>query len=152
MAYNGGDIVDSYNRQYKYIKPADTNPGTFRLATPPDAAHGGAGGGIVIDGVAPIKVDQQSITAVITVDEATDNNNGVVKLANAGDITAGTSGKVVTADQLRYAIDNVDLDLVSTNGSITIDKTNAPTVDINVKEGLFLFADFSLYPDVSTAP
>ena len=108
----------------------------------------------VILGTSPIQVDSVSTPgeAVISVDNATDTDEGVVKLANAGDITAGTPGKVVTADQLRDEIDNVDLDIVSTGGSITVDKTNSPTVDINVKDDLFLLADFSGYPDISTAP
>ena len=58
---NAGDIVDAYNRQYKYIKPQSTEPGTFRLATPPDAAHGGGGpggGSTVVIGVDPIVSEQ----------------------------------------------------------------------------------------------
>lgn len=55
---NTGDLVTAYNRQYKFIKPSNTDPGTFRLATPPDAASGGGiggGGGLAdIDGVPPI--------------------------------------------------------------------------------------------------
>ena len=62
MAYNAGDIVGAYNRQYKYIKPQSTDPGTFRLATPPDAAHGGGSGGSggisTIVGEKPIVVDR----------------------------------------------------------------------------------------------
>ena len=108
----------------------------------------------VILGTSPIQVDTASTPgeAVISVDSATDTDDGVVKLANAGDVASGTAGKVVTADQLRDEIDNVDLDLVSGDSSITIDKTGAPTVDISVKSGLFLFSDFSSYPDISTAP
>ena len=62
---NAGDLVDAYNRQYKYIKPQSTEPGTFRLATPPDAAHGGGsggGGGTVVAGVEPIVVDQPTLS------------------------------------------------------------------------------------------
>lgn len=62
---NAGDIVDAYNRQYKYIKPQSTEPGTFRLATPPDAVHGGGsggGGGTVVAGVEPIVVDQPTLS------------------------------------------------------------------------------------------
>ena len=62
---NAGDIVDAYNRQYKYIKPQSTEPGTFRLATPPDVAHGGGGpggGGTVITGVEPVIVDQPTLS------------------------------------------------------------------------------------------
>ena len=60
---NAGDIVDAYNRQYKFIKPQSTDPGTFRLATPPDAVHGGGGSGggggsTVVSGIDPIMSDQ----------------------------------------------------------------------------------------------
>ncbi len=61
---NAGDLVTAYNRQYKFIKPSNTDPGAFRLATPPDAAHGGGiggGGGLSdIDAVAPIATQKIS--------------------------------------------------------------------------------------------
>ena len=63
---NAGDLVDAYNRQYKYIKPQSTEPGTFRLATPPDAAHGGGSGGgsggTIVAGVEPVVVDQRTLS------------------------------------------------------------------------------------------
>ena len=60
---NAGAVEYAYNRQYKYIKPSNTDPGTYRLATPPDAASGGGSGGgggtanIDIDGVLPVEVE-----------------------------------------------------------------------------------------------
>lgn len=133
---------------------ADISNGTAdKVVTADQLASEIAGNVTAILGNAPIQVDTITTPgeAVISVDAATDTNNGVVKLANAGDITAGTAGKVVTADQLRSEIDNVDIDITS-GGTITIDKTNSPTIEIDVKAGLYLFADFSAYPDISTAP
>ena len=134
---------------------ADISNGTAdKVVTAEQLAAEIAGNVTAILGTAPIKVDTASTPgeAVISVDAATDTENGVVKLANAGDITAGTANKVVTADQLRTELDNVDIDLTSSDSSITIDKTGAPTVDITVKSGLYVFADFSAYPDISSAP
>ncbi len=63
---NAGDLVTAYSRQYKFIKPSNTEPGAYRLATPPDAAHGGSiggGGGLAdIDAVAPIATQKISTT------------------------------------------------------------------------------------------
>ncbi len=134
---------------------ADITNGTAdRVVTADQLASEIAGNVTAILGTAPIQVDTVTTPgeAVISVDAATDTDDGVVKLANSGDITAGTAGKVVTADQLRTEIDNVDIDLISSNGTITIDKAGAPQIDIDVKAGLFLNADFSSYPDISTAP
>ena len=164
-ASNGGSV----NQPAIGVKEATTTQtGVVQIASTADIANGTPDKVVtseqlndaiqdnvtVILGTAPIQVDTVSTPgeAVISVDNATDTDEGVVLLANAGDITAGTPGKVVTADQLRDEIDNVDIDLTSSDSSITIDKTGVPTVDIKVKDGLYLFADFSSYPDISTAP
>ena len=54
-----GALEYAYGRQYRYIKPNATDPGTYRLATPEAGAAGGGGGGggggqHDIDGVDPI--------------------------------------------------------------------------------------------------
>ena len=50
-----------YSRVYRYIKPGNTDPGTWRLAYPSQNFSGGGGGGggssIDIDGVLPVEVD-----------------------------------------------------------------------------------------------
>lgn len=108
---------------------------------------------LTVLGAAPIQVDDGVAGQVtISVDAATTTTDGVVTLASAADITAGTAGKVVTADQLQSEIADVDTDLISTDGSITIDKANAPVMDIEVNSSMFVVSDFSSYPDISTAP
>ena len=51
----------AYSRVYRYIKPGNTEPGTWRLAYPSQNFSGGGGGGggsaIDIDGVPPVEVD-----------------------------------------------------------------------------------------------
>ena len=51
----------AYSRVYRYIKPGNTDPGTWRLAYPSQnfSGSGGGGGGsaIDIDGVPPVEVD-----------------------------------------------------------------------------------------------
>ena len=63
-----GTLIGKYGRQYRYIKPNDTDPGTFRLATPEEGTAGGSGGGVPHDiiGVDPIKADTTGIAAKTT--------------------------------------------------------------------------------------
>ena len=54
---NVGDLEIAYGRQYRYVKPNATDPGTYRLATPEGQSGGigGGGGGVQdIDGELPI--------------------------------------------------------------------------------------------------
>ena len=66
--YRTGEVIGRYGRQYRYIKPNDTDPGTFRLATPEEGATGGGGGGVPHDiiGVDPIKADTVGVAAKTT--------------------------------------------------------------------------------------
>ena len=55
-----GALEYAYGRQYRYIKPNSTDPGTYRLSSPESGtgSGGGGGGGTVahdIDGVDPIQ-------------------------------------------------------------------------------------------------
>lgn len=55
-----GALEYAYGRQYRYIKPNATDPGTYRLSAPETGTGGGSGsgGGTVahdIDGVDPIQ-------------------------------------------------------------------------------------------------
>ena len=55
-----GALEYAYGRQYRYIKPNGTDPGTYRLAVPEVGAPGGGGSGgggtpHDIDGVNPIQ-------------------------------------------------------------------------------------------------
>ena len=53
-----GALEYAYGRQYRYIKPNGTDPGTYRLSVPETGTSGGSGGGGVphdIDGVDPIQ-------------------------------------------------------------------------------------------------
>lgn len=53
-----GALEYAYGRQYRYIKPNGTDPGTYRLSSPEAGTTGGGGGGGTphdIDGVNPIQ-------------------------------------------------------------------------------------------------
>lgn len=156
-----GDVLEKNGRIYVWVQPDPAlGPGVWRTANPDEIQFdtGNETNGVLtvssldINSNGALTVSPTFGNVTVEINTASSSQYGVVELADSSDITDGTASKVVTADQLRDAIDNVDIDLTSTNGSITIDKSNAPTVNIDVKEGLFLFADFSLYPDVSTAP
>ena len=71
-----GALEYAYGRQYRYIKPNSTEPGTWRLSTPETGTGGGGGGGGTphdIDGVDPIKavtVGSTTKTTTISMDIA----------------------------------------------------------------------------------
>ena len=59
---NVNDTEEVFGRKYRYIKPGNSEPGTWRLSMPETGTSspgGGAGGGIIydFDGVNPIQVD-----------------------------------------------------------------------------------------------
>lgn len=62
--------MGKYGRQYRYIKPNATDPGTYRLATPEEGTPGGGsgGGGTPHDivAVAPIEAATEGITPKTT--------------------------------------------------------------------------------------
>ena len=67
---NVGELSYSYGRQYRYIKPNATDPGTFRLASPEEGVPGGGGGGGTtpqdIEGVLPIVATTVNLPTVKT--------------------------------------------------------------------------------------
>ena len=66
---DAGDLIGKYGRQYRYIKPLDSEPGTFRLATPEEGTPGGTPGGGTphsIVGVDPIKAETTGISTKTT--------------------------------------------------------------------------------------
>jgi hypothetical protein len=60
-----------------------------------------------VSGTAPIQVATGTSTPVISVQDASTTVKGVVQLADAAAVTAGTAGRVVTADQLKATNDAV---------------------------------------------
>lgn len=146
----------------------DTQKGVVTLASSADITNGTAGKVVTADqldaatadlvqtvtGVAPIQVDEASVTgeSKVSVDAASQSALGVVKLADATDLTTPSTTAVVTADQLKDAVESVEFDLQSEDGTITIDTATEGVTKIDVTEGLYLLADFSSYPDISTAP
>ena len=58
-----------------------------------------------VTGTAPVQVATGGTTPVISVDPATTTAAGIVRLADAAAVTAGTAGLVVTADQLKNTND-----------------------------------------------
>ena len=69
---NVGDLEYNYGRQYRYVKPRSTDPGTFRLASPEEGIAGGPGGGggtgtpQDIDGVLPIVANTTTVPTLRT--------------------------------------------------------------------------------------
>jgi hypothetical protein len=57
----------------------------------------------------PIHVTTATTTPALTIDDATTAAKGVVQLADGAAVTAGTAGRVVTADQLKATNDAVAL-------------------------------------------
>jgi hypothetical protein len=69
-----------------------------------DAVATAVGGGITsITGTAPVAVTGTGNSRVVAVGDATGSAKGVVQLADAAAITAGTAGRVVDAAQLKAA-------------------------------------------------
>ena len=95
-------------------------------------ANGSDPGGQVdaIGGTAPIQIDNSDTTEpVISVLDATTSATGVVQLATEADVIAGTSGVVVTADQLKDTND-----LISSGGGGTVLEVTG-TAPIEVADG-----------------
>ena len=66
-----GALEYAYGRQYRYIKPNGTDPGTYRLSSPETGTGGGGGGGggaitHDIDGIDPIKTVTTGTTTLKT--------------------------------------------------------------------------------------
>ena len=66
-----GALEYAYGRQYRYIKPNSTDPGTYRLSSPETGTGGGSGGGggtvaHDIDGIDPIKAVTTGTTILKT--------------------------------------------------------------------------------------
>lgn len=76
-----------------------------------------------VTGTAPVQVATGTSTPVISVSAATTTATGIVQLADAAAVTAGTAGRVVTADQLKATNDAV---ATATAGGISTITGTAP--------------------------
>jgi len=76
-----------------------------------------------VSGTAPIQVATGTSTPVISVQDASTTVKGVVQLADAAAVTAGTAGLVVTADQLKLTNDAI---ATAAGGGITGISGTAP--------------------------
>jgi hypothetical protein len=74
-----------------------------------DGIASGAATGTVtnVTGTAPVQVATGTTTPVISVTAASTTATGIVQLADAAAVTAGTAGLVVTADQLKLTNDAI---------------------------------------------
>lgn len=78
---------------------------------------GGSAGVVEVQGTVPIIIqDGDTATPVVTVRTATTTEDGVCTLASAQDVVDGSTGKVVTADQLKDTNDQLG---VLAGGGIT---------------------------------
>ena len=107
-----------------------------------------------------LSVSPTSGNVEVEIKTASDSEYGVVQIASASDITAGTAGPsaVIDASQLKDAIDNLPqtalnsiteggTDIVAGALDITTDPDN--DVTIGVKEDVFCPADFSSLDDIN---
>ena len=107
-----------------------------------------------------LSVSPTSGNVEVEIKTASDSEYGVVQVASASDITAGTAGPsaVIDASQLKDAIDNLPqtalnsiteggTDIVAGALDITTDADN--DVTIGVKEDVFCTADFSSLDDIN---
>ena len=69
-----------------------------------------------ISATTPLHVANPTSTPTLTVDDASTTAKGVVRLADAAAVTAGTAGRVVTADQLKTTNDAIS---AAAGGGIT---------------------------------
>ena len=113
------------------------------------------------DGNNAIIIPDTSGAVTLDVKTATDSVYGVVNIASAGDITAGTAGggAVVDASQLKEAIDNLPqtalnsiteggTDIVTGALEIVTDADNDVTIGVN--QETFAPYDFSALTDITT--
>ena len=167
---------------------SDTAFGVTQIATASDIANGTSGPTAVVD-ASQLKVVSDEIaaleTGVSSVSTADANGNGaltlnpttgdvvaeiatssdsaygVVQIASASDITNGTAGAgaVVTAEQLKNAIDNLPDEALQSlteggtgivTGALKIETDADKNVTIGVIEEVFAPYDFSSLPDITT--
>lgn len=62
-----GELYYNYGRQYRFVKPYDTDPGTYRLATPESGARGGdAGAPVEINSINPVQTETKGSAIKLT--------------------------------------------------------------------------------------
>ena len=61
-----GALEYKYSRTYRYIKPNNTDPGTWRLSTPEAGTGGGGGAAHNIDGVLPVEATTTGVNPKTT--------------------------------------------------------------------------------------
>jgi len=91
-------------------------------------ATAAAGGITTINGTAPIQVTGVGDTRTVAVALSTTTATGVVQLADANAVSAGTAGRVVTAPQLKTTNDN----LTTTNSNVTSLQGSVSTLQTDV--------------------
>ena len=90
-----------------------------------DGITAGAAAGTVttVTASSPLHVATATTTPALTIDDASTTAKGVVQLADAAAVTAGTAGRVVTADQLKTTNDAI---ATAAGGGITTLTGTAP--------------------------
>jgi translation initiation factor IF-1 len=88
------------------------------------SAGGGGGGITTINGTLPAVVTGTGTTRTVAVNDGSTTAKGAVQLADTAAVTAGTAGRVVTADQLKTTNDVV----AGHTTSITNNTTNITTI------------------------
>ena len=107
-----------------------------------------------------LSISPTSGNVKIEITTAADNQYGVVQVATASDITAGTSGAsaVVDASQLKGAIDGIPVDSLQSlteggtdvvTGALQIATDGSFDVTIGVNEDVFVPHNFAALPDIT---
>lgn len=107
-----------------------------------------------------LDISPTSGNVVIEIATSADNRHGVVQLANASDITAGTAGPtaVVDASQLKAAIADIPVDSLQSlteggtdivSGALKIATSAEFDVTIGVDEEVFVPYNFASLPDIT---
>lgn len=87
------------------------------------AAGAAAGTVTTVTATSPIHVATATTTPALTIDDASTTAKGVVQLADAAAVTAGTAGRVVTADQLKTTNDAIAGGITTLTGTAPVTVT-----------------------------
>ena len=120
-----GQIIGRYNRKYRYIKPLDSDPGTYRLATPDQGGGDGTPHNIV--GVNPIQATTTANGAKTTISlniQSLPPRSGTALLEEASPSSTGS------AYGSAHEIVGVDPIEANTTGSPVLTTTN---ISLNIQ-------------------
>jgi uncharacterized protein YoxC len=99
---------------------------------PGTVSAGGGGTVTTVTGTGPVTITNPTTTPEITINAATDSAAGIVQLADAAAITAGTAGRIVDAAQLQSAVTSIGLNNLT---DVTITPPTPGTKQFLISDG-----------------